>query len=1362
MNRDYKFAAIAWVLIAAGALQSQNTPAQRDRQRSERYGREIWQAQGRLLPNANAADLRRKAIQQKINLRSIQTAPSNGSWLSLGPLPLPSDASGIGVQDYGWVSGRVTAVAIDPNDPSGNTVFVGGAHGGVWKSSNAGSLSLAPDSTVWKPVTDDQATLAIGAIAVQPQLSNPDPRRSVILAGTGEAASSQDSYYGLGILRSADGGTTWTLISQDATGAHSFAGLGFSRIAFSAADSNLVVAAVASSPQGILQGLETPLATDRGIYYSTDAGLTWRQATITDAGSSVAGASATSVAFNAALGKFFAAVRFHGFYSSPDGANWSRLAAQPGTGLASCPAQATQPSACAIYRGEIAVVPGRAGPTSQGEMYVWYVDSNDADRGIWVTSNGGASWTAMNESGIANCGDLFGGCGTEQGSRNLSLAAVPNGNLTDLYAGATNIFKCTITATYPTCNGTGPNAFRNLTHVYGCSDISRVHHGQHSTDFVVTNGTSLMYFANDGGMYRALDGFTGLTTGACGSSNQFDNLNASLGPLTQVVSFSQSADDPNILLAGSQENGAPATASLMSGGPWANISAGDIGTTAINPSTEDEWLLATPPDALSGINVFRCSNGPNCHTQDVQGDQVVSSSSVGGDAAGFYPPFLFDPANSSNLLVGTCRVWSGLTGNAYSPISPNFEIGGSNMCSGGETNMVRTIAAGGPNGAFGNSQVIYAGTDGYGPLVSGLAIGGKVWVTTGVDNGAASWRDRTSTINPFAFPISSIVIDPADRTGQTAYVAIMGFHTSHVWRTNNAGAWWTDFTGNLPDAPANALAIDSSNSTVYVGTDVGVFASSTAAPNWSEVGPAAGQPGYLPNVAVTSLKIFNAGGTKRLRAATYGRGIWEWDLVTTPDFQIDLQGSPATIFARQQSIFNGVIFARNGYSSSVTLGCIAQSTAAPATCTVAPATPLPTSAGTAFTMTVADSTGDYAFSLQGVGTDAASVTHSVPVLLHVVDFSLGTPSPSAITVVAGSSSSPLAVSLSAAGSFSGTVTLACSGLPAGASCQFQPPAAHPTATSPAAVSLWINVSSGTSPGTAQVTIDAATPGGPARTQNLQLTIVAAPDYSLAISNSSLSAQVNSSATFAGTVTALNGYADPVAIRCGTGAPPSCTVAPSSLTPSTAGTTFTVTVSSAVAQTYSFHLNALGSDASAVAHSIPLMFLSLPNPAFDFSMSATPSSVSVSPGQSAVFTIDLDPGSQTFPAKTNLSCSGLPTLSSCGFNPPQVNAGSGDSAVSMTISTTQPTRAVAVSSVLPLPLLSLLLAPLLRKNWRRKLQLLFTVSLLLFFASCGGGLQGGDGGGGGTPGTKPGTYTVTVTATCGSVTHNTVVMLVVTQ
>jgi len=501
MKRETVVAGLVILIAAAAFCAHAQGPTARSPADPQALARERWQRSGRVTPGT--ADLRRRALEQKLQARSLRSqfassVSAGGSCIPLGPLPLPSDASGIGIQDYGWVSGRITAVAVDPNDLTGNTVFVGGAYGGVWKSSNAGALSPNPASVNWSPLTDDQATLAIGAIAVQPQTNSPDPMNSVVLVGTGETNSSVDSYYGLGIMRSSDGGAHWTLISQDASGTHSFAGLGFSQIVFSNTNPNLVVAAAASASQGIIEGLEIPLNANRRLYYSTDAGLNWHASTISDGSVTVGSASVTSVAFNTATGKFYAAVRFHGFYASSDGASWTRLSSQPGTGLSAgmCPSLSVQPGACTIYRGQIAVVPNRAGPFALGEMYVWYVDSNSVDQGIWQSLNGGISWMQINDSGISNCGDFFGGCGTAQGTYNLALAAVPNGMVTDLYAGASNLYKCTITAASPACSGTGTNNFLNLTHAYGCSDIAKVHPEQHAMDFLVANGAALMYFAS--------------------------------------------------------------------------------------------------------------------------------------------------------------------------------------------------------------------------------------------------------------------------------------------------------------------------------------------------------------------------------------------------------------------------------------------------------------------------------------------------------------------------------------------------------------------------------------------------------------------------------------------------------------------------------------------------------------------------------------------------------------------------------------------------------------------------------------------------------------------------------------------------
>src|SRR5262249_29217635 len=132
---------------------------------------------------------------------------------------------------------------------------------------------------------------------------------------------------------------------------------------------------------------------------------------------------------------------------------------------------------------------------------------------------------------------------------------------------------------------------------------------------------------------------------------------------------------------------------------------------------------------------------------------------------------------------------------------------------------------------------------------------------------------------------------------------------------------------NLPNAPVNAVVVDPTASgfagRVYVATDVGVFWSYTATPNWTEVGPASnsGQPGYLPNVAVTALGLFTQqDSSKLLRASTYGRGVWEFPL--SPDYSLTISNSSMIVFPNQSvPAFNGTITALGGYSSRVDLSC---------------------------------------------------------------------------------------------------------------------------------------------------------------------------------------------------------------------------------------------------------------------------------------------------------------------------------------------------------------------------------------------------------------------------------------------------------
>jgi hypothetical protein len=1467
-----------------------------------------WFMRGRVVPGKSSAELRHRAYQAKMQARASrlararaaqpgfppesqpesQTTPPSSGWTPLGPVPLASNASGPGAfQDYHQVSGRATAVAIDPADPTGNTVYIGGAQGGVWKSTNA-AASIANNVT-WTAVTDDQATLSIGSIVIQP--GNTNPAQSVVLVGTGEADNSGDSYFGLGILRSADGGSTWTLASSASNGTYSFSGLGATRMAFSTAQTGTVVAAMAATSEGEIDDALTS-NTFRGLYTSTDAGQTWTFNALFSGASEAT--SATSVVYNAAAGLFFAAVRYHGFYSSPDGLTWTRLATQPGAAAllsaAACPQNYS--TGCPIYRGEITVVPGR------NEMYVWFVSINPTsgaliDQGIWQSKNGGAAWTAISDSGIIGCGDPNSeGCGVAQGIYNLELLAVPNGaSATDLYAGTINLYKCSINSVNPTCSSA---LFMNLTHVYGCSPLSalaHVHPDQHALAYtILSSGADLMYFANDGGIYRALDGFTGLTTGSCSGTNLFDDLNQNLGSMTQFVSFSEHPTDANTLLGGTQDNGSPATVTATTSSSWGNVLGGDGGYNAIDPNT-DNWFTSNPDTGRGSLNVKECSSGVGCN--DSLFNLVVGSNDVGGDDGSFYFPYILDPQSTTTLLVGTCRVWSGpRSGGAFTVLSLNFETLGTGTCSGGEVNSVRALAAGGPRNANG-SQVIYATTDGLGPnFLSTQPPGGSVWVTTNataVSGVSSTFKNVTlngpggSSINPSEFPISSVAIDTSDATGNTAYVTVMGFTggPGHVWQTTNAGSTWTDWTDfggaePLPDSPVNAVGVDPSTHIVYVGTDVGVFQSPTSAPAWTELGPASSsqQAGFLPNVAVTALAIFNSGGQKLLRASTYGRGIWQFNLLAAPDFQFTVPTATLTSFAGTTPTFNGTLTAVNGYNNSVALICTAGSTSPPSPCTPSPASFTPSSSGTAFSLTTGSVIGDYNFNVQGTGTDPNNTTHIAALTLHVVNFGLTAPAPATVTEPRGAPSPPVSFQVTAQGSFSQSVTVSCSFSPSisGASCAFTPgTVVSPTSASPVNMSATVTVPVGTATGNYTVTLQASTSGAPAPlTTSFVLAVTTNPDFILSEPSAFPNVKFGSTGTRGPiTISSQDGFSGTVSLSCGTtfGAN-SCSISPTSVStfPSTVnlvinGNSFStagsyqlavtgtsgstmhsvnvpfdvgdyvingpMTLSTAPAgqvaanltfNSTNFYAGQVNATCDATALAGAICTLSPPNPitisaassvpvtatinvpnnatpgtynininsqdvtgaptatwtialtvSQDFTLGAVTPSVTqtITAGQSVSYNFTVLPVGSSFTNAVSLSCSGAPTISLCTFTPNPVTPGSNSAAVVLKITTTASSASLAPQGPnrtifsyalwLALPVLAVLGTSGHRRKYAKltlpaSLLGLFLLALLL--PSCGGGGSNGGGGGGGgqQQGTKPGTYTITVTGTSGTLSH----------
>jgi hypothetical protein len=742
----------------------------------------------------------------------------------------------------------------------------------------------------------------------------------------------------------------------------------------------------------------------------------------------------------------------------------------------------------------------------------------------------------------------------QQGAYNLELAAVPNAAATDLYAGTINIYKCTLSGG-TTCS---QGDWINLTHVYGCNPLgapAHVHPDQHGLSFLVAGGKAVGYFAHDGGISRTLDGFTGLHTGSCTGTNQFDSLSESLGSMTEFVSFSVHPTNVDTLLGGTQDNGSPKTATATTSSTWQNALSGDGGFNAINPNNANEWFASVP-----FTQIGKCELGTGCNNNSFLLE--VDSSTLGGDVGAFYTPYILDPQNTGEMLVGTCRVWRVSTSGTFPlQLSNDFDNLGTGVCTGREFIQVTALDAGGQkNGS--NSKVVYAVTDGTGPLAvdpnTGTHRGGEVWATTNA--GAALMTDVTHGINTNHYAISSVAIDRSDPTGKTAYVGIMGFHTSHVFKTTDAGTSWTDWSGGpgvtIPDAPVQALLVDSLSGKIYAGTDAGAFVSSTSAAGWTEVGPAPGPgvSGFLPNAPVTAIRIFDdKAGTRKLRVSTYGRGIWEFNLATpAPDYQINISDTPQTVLQNQTVIFNGTLTALGTYNSAVTLSCGA---GAPGACTFTPSGPIiPTNAGVHFTvqMSSGNALQNYTFNIHG--TDG-TLTHDFSVTLNVTDFSVGVPNPATVTAQQGGISTPTQYTLSSLGPFNGTVNLSCSG-PAVASCSFSPTQvinlnpANPNENVTTTVTALANAALGNS----TVTISALTAGEAAKTTTFTLNVVP-PDFAWAI-NGSNSATVLSgqTGTYNFTATPSGGaFASDVAFTCpNLPAQTTCTFNPPSITASGSG------------------------------------------------------------------------------------------------------------------------------------------------------------------------------------------------------------------
>jgi hypothetical protein len=237
--------------------------------------------------------------------------------------------------------------------------------------------------------------------------------------------------------------------------------------------------------------------------------------------------------------------------------------------------------------------------------------------------------------------------------------------------------------------------------------------------------------------------------------------------------------------------------------------------------------------------------------------------------------------------------------------------------------------------------------------------------------------------------------------------------------------------------------------------------------------------------------------------------------------------------AGQTSVFNGTMSAVNGYTSSVTLSCTAGATAAPSTCGPSPVSFTPANK-TPFTVSVGGAAGDYSFNLKSVGGDSNHLTHTIPLTLHLLNFGMTTPSPGSVAVSRGTASSPVSFHVTAAGSFSQSVTVSCTTSIPSATCNLTPGATvNPKAGSPVNMTASVAVPVSTIAGAYSVTLQASTSGAPAPlTTSFNLVVTANPDF--VISEPSAFPEINAgSAGTTGTISiaSRDGFSGTVTLAC---------------------------------------------------------------------------------------------------------------------------------------------------------------------------------------------------------------------------------------
>lgn len=694
---------------------------------------------------------RRRLTIESLETRRVLSAslPLNElDWSSLGPEPIRFGETP-GSED---VAGRISALAAHPSDS--NIIYAATAGGGVWKTIDGG--------TDWAPLTDNQASLFMGAIAV----AQSDP--NIVYAGTGDATNSEFSQYGRGLLKSIDGGASWTLLPGN-TGLNEFNRRTIAQIVVHPADPNTVYAAVGDNGVNGLTG-------NTGIWKSTDGGTTWTNTTQA-AGLTSEEVYSDLVMDPSAPDTLYAAIgsaagsNSNGVYKTVDGgATWNPAgdfplgATDANVGRIRIALAASSPGTLVASIANDSDVPSEAG---DGSLYK-----------LMKSEDSGITWNEL--PGVPNfLGD--------QGFYASSIFIAPNDPNAIYAAGA-------IGADSIIHSPDGGATWNDLAVGFDGDGPHADHHA-----FAYTAG-GLVIEANAGGIWR-LDS-------ASPGAIQWTNLTGDLG-IAQFTSIALHPTEANFAYGAAPDTGVSLFGDNLK---WEHIGGGRPGTVRVdrnNPNTVYRTL------EFGGNFIERSDSSGALWTAKTNGINVA-------EPANTYVPLVVDPTITTRLLTGTDRVyesvnradsWTAISSpltNGWTSTSPIDAIAAA-------PNDVNTIYASADGNIFvttnrgatwaqrdlpiageirdmivdpTNAQTVWA--------IRGEFTGGHVWKSI---DGGVTWTDLSGNLPDV--PVHSIELDTRPIIDRLYIGTDEG-----VYATNGISGQWTRFGDGLPNTQVSDLELN--------------------------------------------------------------------------------------------------------------------------------------------------------------------------------------------------------------------------------------------------------------------------------------------------------------------------------------------------------------------------------------------------------------------------------------------------------------------------------------------------------------------------------------------------------------------------